>query len=226
MRSEGYPLMGSGLIYEVSEDYLTVEPFEIPDYWFVINGLDFGWTHPQGHVQLVWNRDADEYYLVNAWKASNKQPFEAWNRVRVWAEGVPTAWPADGLQTEKGSALQQKSYYVDEGFELLGDHAQWPDGGNGVEAGLMELNNIMKSGRFKVFSNLHEWFEEFRQYHREEGENGKSTIVKIKDDLLDATRYAYMMRRHAIRICDVFGESEQAYYDHKIDDTRDPQDGY
>ena len=204
MRSKGIPLMGSGLIYEVSEDYIKVDPFEIPDYWFVINGMDFGWDHPQAHVQMVWDRDADVFYIVNAFKKSKIQPYEAWHVVRPWAENCPTAWPHDGLQHEKGSAKQQKDYYEEEGFCMLPSHAQWEDGGNGVWAGIMELNNLMKSGRLKVVSSLIEWFEEMRQYHTKTTPSGKSEIVKVKDDLLDATRYAYMMRRYAIRVCDLY----------------------
>ncbi len=66
-------------------------------------------------------------------------------------------------------------------------------GGNGVEAGLMEMLDRMQSGRFKVFKHLADWFEEFRMYHRKDGK-----IVKMDDDLLSATRYAVMMKRHAI----------------------------
>ena len=87
---------------------------------------------------------------------------------------------------------------------MLREHATWEDGGNGVWAGIMELNNLMKTGRFKVVSSLVEWFEEFRQYHTKTTAGGKSEIVKVKDDLLDATRYSYMMRRHAIRVCDLY----------------------
>ncbi len=209
MRSEGVPLMGAGLIYEVSEDDIKCDPFEVPDYWFVINGMDYGWDHPQAHIQLVWNRDADILYLINAWKGSKKQPFEAWHVVKPWAENVPTAWPADGLQTEKGSAKQQKDYYEEEGFYMLDDHATWEDGGNGVWAGIVELNNLMKTGRLKIVSTLFEVFEELRQYHTKTTANGKSEIVKIKDDFMDAIRYAYMMRRYAIRVCDLYPDAYQ-----------------
>ena len=80
---------------------------------------------------------------------------------------------------------------------MMDDHSTWTDGGNGVEAGLMELNNLMSSGRFKVFDNLFEVFEEVRDYHRKQTPNGLSQIVKIKDDLIDAIRYAYMSARFA-----------------------------
>ena len=51
----------------------------------------------------------------------------------------------------------------------------------------------MQTGRFKVFSNLDAWFEEFRLYHRKDGK-----IVKVDDDLISACRYGQMMLRHAI----------------------------
>ena len=224
MRSEGVPLMGSGLIYEVDEDELSVEPFDIPDYWFVIDGLDFGWDHPQAHIQLVWDRDADIFYVVNAWKGSNKQPFEAWHIVKPWAAKVPTAWPADGLQTEKGSAKQQKSYYVEEGFNMLPAHATWEEGDNGVWAGIGKLNNLMSTGRLKIVSVLFDVFEELRQYHTRTTKDGNAEIVKIKDDLLDAIRYAYMMKRYAIRICDLHPDERVYQVPKKL--GRDTRTGY
>lgn len=196
MRTKGVPMLGHGRIYDLSEDSITCEPFPIPPHWFVINAMDFGWDHPQGHVQLVWDKDADMFYLTKAWKKSQTQPAVAWAAVKSWAEGVPTAWPQDGLQTEKGSGKQQKRYYEEAGFRLCTEHATWPDGTNGVEAGLFEIRDLMDQGRFKVFAGLRDWFDEFLQYHRDE--NGK--IVKARDDLMDPTRYAYMMRRHAIPI--------------------------
>ena len=196
MRTKGVPMLGHGRIYDISEDSITCEPFPIPQHFHVINGMDFGWDHPQGHVQLVWDKDSDVFYVTKAWKKSQVQPANAWAAVKNWAEGVPTAWPQDGLQTEKGSGKQQKRYYEEVGFRLCSSHATWPDGTNGVEAGLFEIRDLMEQGRFKVFAGLRDWFDEFLQYHRDE--NGK--IVKARDDLMDPTRYAYMMRRFAVPI--------------------------
>ena len=225
MRSKGVPLMGSGLIYEVDEDEIKCEPFDVPDHWFVINGMDLGWDHPQAHIQMVWNRDADIFYIINAWRARKKQPFEAWHNVKVWAENVPTSWPADGLMTEKGSAKQQKDYYEEEGFNMLPEHATWEGGGNGVWAGLVEINDLFKTGRMKIASPLHEVFEEIRQYHTKTNSKGKSDIVKIKDDYCDAIRYAYMMRRYAIRVMDLYQDNHQ-YQRNVNDSSRDVRDGY
>jgi hypothetical protein len=62
----------------------------------------------------------------------------------------------------------------------------------GVEAGLAHIWERMKSGRFKVFSGLPEWFEEFRMYHRKDGK-----VVPLKDDLMSATRYATQSLRNS-----------------------------
>jgi hypothetical protein len=153
-------------------------------------------------VQLAIDPDTATVYVTQAWKASKKQPFEAWHVVKHWARDVPTAWPHDGNQHEKGSAKQQKDYYEDEGWAMLSSHACWPDGGNGVEAGLMKLNELMMTGKFKVFDDLHEVLEEIREYHRKPTPSGLSVIVKVKDDILDAIRTAFMMARYA----------EQKYY--------------
>ena len=56
----------------------------------------------------------------------------------------------------------------------------------------MEMLTRMRDGRFKVASDLSEWWEEFRGYHRKDG-----LIVKLNDDLMSATRIAVMARRYA-----------------------------
>lgn len=217
MRSKGVPLMGAGLIFEHDEKNIKCDPFEIPAHWYLINGMDFGWDHPQAHIQIAWDMGSDTFYIIHAFKKSKIQPYEAWHVVSPWSDDVPVAWPHDGLQTEKGSARQQKDYYEEAGFEMLDEHATWEEGGNGVEAGLMELNNLMKTGRFKVFSHLKEVFEEIRQYHRVSRANGRSDIVKLDDDLVDAIRYAYMMRRHAIQKNDLDAVEYEDEHDYHSD---------
>ncbi len=75
---------------------------------------------------------------------------------------------------------------------MLFQHAQFPDGSTGFEAGLAEMLDRMKTGRLKVAAHLTEWWQEFRLYHRKAG-----LVVKEQDDLLSATRYALMMLRFA-----------------------------
>ncbi len=47
---------------------------------------------------------------------------------------------------------------------MLARHAQFAEGSVSVEAGLTEMLDRVRSSRFKVFSTLVPWFEEFRLY--------------------------------------------------------------
>ncbi|QBF27166.1 DNA packaging protein [Pseudomonas tructae] len=212
MRTRGEPLLGTGLIFDFGDDEIKCAPFPCPDHFWVINAIDFGWDHPQAHVQLWIDMEADVIYVAQAWKKSRTTPVTAWGTVKTWAQHVPTAWPSDGLQSEKSSGEQQKAAYVDAGWAMLPEHATWPDGGVGVEAGLVEMYERMTTGRWKVFSHLSDFFEEKMSYHRDES----GRIVKLNDDVLSASRYAYMMRRFArqrFQCKPSQGGSHQSHYD-------------
>ena len=75
---------------------------------------------------------------------------------------------------------------------MLETHATHTSGGFGTEAGISEMLSRMVTGRLKVDRHLSAWFDEFRMYHRKEGK-----IVKIRDDLMSATRIGCMMLREA-----------------------------
>ena len=200
-RTKGIPTLGSGRIYPIEESLITVEPFEIPKHWAQIAGIDFGWDHPSAAVKLAWDRDLDVIYVTAAHRQKQQTPVLFAATVKPWGDWLPWAWPHDGLQHDKGSGQALRDQYAAQGLSMLEDKATHPpadnepegSGGNGVEAGVLELLDRMQTGRFKVFSHLGDWFEEFRMYHRKDGK-----IVKLDDDLLSATRYANMMKRFAI----------------------------
>ena len=195
MRTKGLPMLGHGRIYDLSEEFITCDPFEIPDHWLLINGIDFGYDHPQAISQLAIDPDNGNVFMTHGWKAAKDSANNAWGATKSWAQDVPTSWPQDGLQHEKGrdDAKQQKELYQEAGFLMLSEFATWDGSSRSVEQGLHELRQLMQSGRFKVFRGLRCFFDEFMQYHRDE----KGKIVKVLDDCLDSVRYAYMMRRFA-----------------------------
>lgn len=197
MRTKGEPMLGHGRIYDIGDDFVECEPFEIPEHFLIINGMDFGWDHPQAFAGLAIDMDNDIVYVTNSWKQSKVSANDAWGSVNQWAKKYPVAWPHDGLMHEKGrdDSLQQKDHYFQAGFNMLGEYATWPEGGNSVENGLYEILQRARSGRFKIFRGQPDLMNEWRQYHRDD----KGRIVKTFDDILDAIRYAYMMRRCAMR---------------------------
>jgi Terminase RNaseH-like domain/Terminase large subunit, T4likevirus-type, N-terminal len=190
-RTKGIPSMGSGRVFPVTEALVGCAAFEIPQHWPLIGGLDFGWDHPTAAVKLAWDRDADIVYVANAYRRREATPLEHAAVLKPWG-GFPWAWPQDGYQRDKRSGGTLAADYAKYGLRIGGTHAQFPDGGNGVEAGIMAMLGRMQTGRLKVFHHLEDWWTEFRMYHRKEG-----LIVKERDDLMDATRYAIMMLRGA-----------------------------
>ena len=106
---------------------------------------------------------------------------------------MPWAWPHDGLQHDKTSGDQLAAQYRQNGLRLLKDRAQYDgDRGSGVEAGLMDMLERMETARWFVFRHLSDWWEEFRLYHRKDGQ-----VVKEHDDLMAASRYGLMSLRFA-----------------------------
>lgn len=192
-RAKGIPTMGSGRIFPVPEESITVEPQAIPKHWAQIIGIDLGYDHPFAAVNIAWDRDADCVYVTKCYREREATPVIHSAAIKPWGEWIPVSWPHDAYQHDKGqSGLQLAGQYRDQGLNMLDEHATHAEGGNGVEAGLMDMLDRMQTGRLKVFSNLGEWFEEFRLYHRLEGK-----VVKERDDLMSATRYAIMMLRFA-----------------------------
>lgn len=192
-RSKGIPTMGSGRVYPVSEELITVDRIEIPKHWPQIIGLDFGWDHPTSAARLAYDSDNDTIYVCDVYRRKEAVPAIHAAAIRGWGEWIPVAWPHDGLQHDKGSGDQLAEQYRQEHLNMLTEQATHPEGGNGVAAGIFNILERMETGHFKVFNGLNDWFEEFRLYHRLDGK-----IVKERDDLLDATRYGVMMLRHAV----------------------------
>ena len=192
-RVQGRPSLGTGRVFTTPEAAIRCAPFQIPDYFAQINGCDFGFDHPFAAARCAWDRDDDVWYVVATYaNKGGAAPIHA-AAIKPWGEWIPTAWPHDGLQHDKGSGAQLAGQYRDQGVNMLPEHATHELGGFGVEAGIADMDERMQTGRWKVFEGNDLWFNEYRLYHREKGK-----IVKVRDDVLSASRYALMMARYAI----------------------------
>ena len=191
-RAKGIPTLGSGRVFPVTEESIREPQPKIERHWARIAGLDIGWDHPTAAVWIAWDKDSDTVHIYDAYRAKEQTPVVHAAALNARGKWIPVAWPHDGLQHDKGSGVTIAQQYRNNGANLLMDKATFPDGSNGVEAGIMDMLDRMKTGRFKVAAHLNEWWEEFRLYHRKDGQ-----IVKEGDDLMSATRYALMMLRCA-----------------------------
>ena len=198
----GKPYQGEGLIYPVPEHDLVVEPFPIPPHWPQICGIDFGIEHPTAAVRLAIDPESGTIYVVQEYRAGDKTPAEHMGEFRNWPVGVWWAWPRDGRQRQV-NLKPLEALYREQGLRMLREFAQFPQDAStmhqkalqsviSIDRGITDILQRMKGGRFKVFRTCRQWLDERRQYHRKD-----LKIVSKDDDLLDATRVAYMCLRFA-----------------------------
>ena len=221
MRSKGIPVLGSGLVFPVDEETIKVPAFSISKYWPKICAIDFGWDHPFACVWVAWDRDSDTAYVYDIYSVRAETPVTHAHAIKTRGDKIPCVWPHDGMQHDKGSGEPLSKLYRKLGVNMLGSHFSNPDGGNSVEPGIMEMLQRMQSGRLKVFDHLSDWFAEMRMYHRKDGK-----IIKERDDIMSATRYAVMSLRYASvgvdkkRVDHAYGSLDHEYNFYGVPDNR------
>ncbi len=200
-RSKGIPTVGEGRVFLTPEDDIKHSDESYPQWFPHIVGMDFGYgqseaAHPSALVYLAWDRDRDIINIYDAFYVKQPTPIKVAGAIRGRSDSIdwmPVAWPHDAMKAsggnEKGTIAE---LHKNQGMQMLDHHATFEDGGNSVEAGLLDMQQRFDDGRLKVAAHLSEWFDEYRMYHRE---NGK--IVKLRDDLMSATRYGIMSLRFA-----------------------------
>ncbi len=194
-RAKGIPMLGEGAVYPISEDLVAEDPIQIPEWWPQLVAMDFGWhDHPTAGVRMAWDRDTHTVHITRLYKRSKETLATYAAGIKaIGGDELPVAWPHDGLQHDKSSAIQIAQLYKQQGVKMISQWAQYPDDRkNGTEAAVMDALSRMQEGRLRVDRNLHQWFEEFRNYHRKDGK-----IVAEFDDLMKATHYGLMMLRYA-----------------------------
>jgi hypothetical protein len=189
-RTRGVPSLGSGKVFLLDETKLLVDSFDCPSHWIKLGGVDFGWTHYAAFCELWWDRDLDCVYLVRSIRLKEQTPLQHVEVVRNWR--LRWAWPADGRQqTLAGAGIPLMRQYADAGLDMMFEAACFDDGGRSVEAGVLEMADRMRGGRWKVFKGQNDgWMQEVATYHRKDG-----LLIKEHDDAISASRYALMMRR-------------------------------
>jgi len=202
-RSLGNPALGSGRIFTTDESMVKIPAFDLPKHWPRLVGMDFGWDHPAAFVWIAWDRDTDTIYIYDTVRVSETlipvQSMAVMNKGK-W---IPVSWPHDGYQVRDAMHGEQLAMqYRSQGVNMRPEHAMFEssqmvgerkESRISTEAGIQEMATRLAGGKMKVFSHLSDWFEEYRMYHREKG-----LIVKLRDDLMSATRIAIMDLRFAI----------------------------
>lgn len=176
-RTKGIPSLGSGLIFPVSDADVMVEDFKIPEHWKHVYGMDVGWNR----TAVIWratNPETLQHFFYSQHYQGQEQPVIHAQAVKSRGDWIPGVIdPASrGRSQEDGTQLIQ--CYRDLGLDLS-------QANNAVETGIYLMWQGLSNGTIKVFGSLNEWFNEKRQYSRDE----KGKVVKKNDHLMDASRY-------------------------------------
>jgi phage terminase large subunit-like protein len=209
-RIHGIPLLGIAKVFPFPIDTLmrAFNPdTDIRSWARWIVGIDFGYGHPFAAALCAWVHDLDEFYVVDGFRMDRAEAFYHVKRIAGLCRGlrIPVAWPHDGHQHEKGSGIALADLYRRLGAPMLGQHAQHKDHGHHLEPTIEEICGYMKRGCFTIASHMTELGEELLNYHRDEDYK----IVPLRDDLISAVRYAFMMRRNGKPLdgCEPYGRS-------------------
>jgi phage terminase large subunit-like protein len=182
-RSKGVPQLGAGKIYTVDEDLVSVQPFDLPRHWPRFFAMDFGYKAPTAVGWFAWDRESDTLYMYREHYKAGLMPWEHAHFIKnphPWIPGVADPAGDIGRQSDGLKLLQQ---YADLGMKLY-------KANNAVNAGIIEVQNRLQTGRLRVFETCLNWFTEYRTYRWDK--DGRKPHPKQADHMMDLTRYACM----------------------------------
>jgi phage terminase large subunit-like protein len=207
-RMEGTPQLGTGPIFPLELLPTIVKSFDpdrgIPSYARWLVGIDFGFGHPFAAALIAWTHDIGQVWVIDSFRMERSSALYHVQRIHAMTRGlrIPIAWPHDGAQHDKGSGLPLSGQYKSFGANMLHSHAvNHGTKTNVVEPALAEMREMMFTGKLTIAGHNNELLEEMRNYHRDED----FRIVKQRDDLVSALRYAIMMRRQGKMLSDCDG---------------------
>lgn len=182
-RSKGIPGLGSGAVYPVPEDEIIYDIMEIPPWFRRSYGMDVGWKNT-AVLFGAYHAEQDIAYIYDAYKRGQAEPELHASAIRKrYPQGFVLPGCIDpasrGRSQVDGKNLLQ--LYRKEGLRLIPAE-------NAVDAGTQEVYSRLSTGRLKIARHLHDFFDEYRLYRRDE--NGK--IIKENDHYMDALRYYCM----------------------------------
>jgi phage terminase large subunit-like protein len=226
-RLEGIPQLGTGPVFPLELLPTMIKPFDpdaLPSWarWCV--GIDFGFDHPFAAVLIAWAHDTGQIWVIDSFRMERSSALYHVQRIHAMTRGlrVPVAFPHDGAQHDKGSGLPLAGQYKNFGANMMPRHAT-NHGTNhfNVEPALEEMRETMFAAKLTIAPHNTELIEELRHYHRSED----FRIVKQRDDLVCALRYAWMMRRHgrARSECDGVGYGSMPLAGQRRDRSGEPQ---
>lgn len=185
-RRRGIPELGAGSIFPVPEEDITVEPFEIPEHFKRVYGMDVGWKNTAA-CWVAIDPDTNVKYVYHEYKRGEVEPV-----VHSTALKGKGAWIPGIIDSASNASSQADGKSLMEAYKLHGLILE--NANKAVEAGLFTCYDGLSRGEIKVFKTCSKFLEEYREYKRDS--NGK--VHKTNDHIMDAFRYAIMKIDKAI----------------------------
>ncbi|MGG8042472.1 terminase family protein [Klebsiella aerogenes] len=148
MRSLGIPVLGTGAIYPYSDEEIICAPFEIPDHWIVLGGLDFGYSgvsDPSVVLCVAYDPETGCRYVFNEWSSDMDRDLYGLSHMPDFMARKVTGEEPGDWQTATGGAE-----FV--GIGLPGIILKSPHDGNGVLPGTQQTRAEVMRG---VGANVH-----------------------------------------------------------------------
>jgi phage terminase large subunit-like protein len=190
-RTQGYPSLGVGAIYQYSESSLLCEPRTIPMYHYRCYGLDVGWNCTAA-VFISIDPDTGEHIVFDEYKKGEETATVHAAAIKLKADtgngiscGAIDPAARGRSQLDGNNLLDQ---YRNAGLKIYPAE-------NAVEAGIHRIQQLIDTDRLKIYPKCTGLLAELRQYHRDD----RGKVIKRNDHLLDALRYAVATEKIHLR---------------------------
>lgn len=184
-RSKGTPSVGEGAIYPIPWEEVSCAPFQIPNFWRKAYGLDVGWNKTAA-LWLAEDPNTNALYAYAEYYRGQQLP-----TVHASAIKARGSWIKGAIDPASRGRSQ------DEGKKLLTQYRaaglKVKTANNAVDFGIQTVWEMLETGRLKFFTTLTNTANEYRLYRRQRKQSDFTDtveIVKKKDHLMDAGRYA------------------------------------
>jgi hypothetical protein len=140
-----------------------------------------------GMAAAVWiahDRDSDTLHLYDAALFQREVLAVIAEGLNARGRWIPVAWPKD--------AKEVSDKLLDRGCNMLPEHSD--DSDAMTEANSLDIQERMRTSRFKVDKRLQNWLDEFRTFFRADAK-----VPKTSHPLMSATRHAIAMLPYARR---------------------------
>lgn len=206
----GIPIFGVGKVFTMDESTVLCNPFEVPDHYRLIAGIDPSATSKGywGAVLLALDPDTECVYVIKNYKETGLTIGEHYDNLRqMIPKWVNCVMDPSGGGEDQATKLSALEFLRERGMNIVkADKTK-----NKKEAIIGQIEGLCRSNKFHIFNNCHHYLDEWRRYARDEG----GRILKENDHTLDASFYALDQRaEHAQKESEVrnYQEELRQYY--------------